>query len=158
MVGSQAAEENKFILRWITHHLSKPQSKLEGLAICPYALKTIQANRYKIIPGKRPINKFIYQQCYDFDQAHSDIYIIWYDKISEAYQDRLCSQIKHTFPELVVLYDNKENNGKIKGLQFSYQRKDLFMIQHLDTLKRHQKLLREKTNWYQLVGNEDMFI
>ena len=156
MAGNQAAEESSLV-RWITQHLAKPQQRLEGLAICPYALKAINSNRYKIIEGQRPIKKFIYQCCYQFNKD-IDIMIIWYDRVSEPYQDEICSQITHTFPKLAVLYDNKINKGKIRGLQFSYQKRDLFMIQDLDTLKRHQKLLRRNTNWYDLVKNDDMFI
>ena len=156
MAGNQAAEESSLV-RWITQHIAKPQQALGGLAICPYALKAINSNRYKIIAGKRPIKKFIYQCCYQFNKD-IDIMIIWYDRVSEPYQDQICSQITHTFPKLAVLYDNKINKGKIRGLQFSYQKRDLFMIQDLATLKRHQTLLRQNTNWYDLVKNDDMFI
>lgn len=156
-MAKKAAEESK-ILHWILEHVARPQKKLDGLAICPFAKKAIVTQRYRINGCVRPLKRRLFAACESFDANNIDIHILYIDSISLPYHKKLTAEANERFPELAILYDNKENNGLIRGLQFSYQRKHLWMIQSRPQLQQYQKILRDKTNWYQLVKSDEMFV
>jgi len=159
-IKSLVEEENrkKDIVKWISNVIGK-KHKASGIAPCPFANKVIKDKTYEIIKAKTDLAKQVTHLCDIIDIFKLDIIIVYCDNtVIEKNLKKICNSIQKNKPHTAVMYDHPTNNGLVKGMQFSYQKCPLVMIQPMKKLKAAQKTLRKKTNWYQIVGNEDMFV
>ena len=153
-------EENrkKDILSWINNDIGK-KHKSSGVAPCPFASKAVKDKTYKIVKAKDNLVEQVDTLCSVIDIFKLDIVIVHLDNgIAEAKLKKICNSIQKKKNNVAIMYDHPDNDGLVAGMQFSYQKCPLIMIQPMDKLKRAQKSLRQKTNWYEIVGNEDMFV
>lgn len=152
------ADRIKDIENWIRTKIAK-KNKAIGLPICPFAKKTLQDKKFQISKAKQELASHVRHCCSLFPVLALDIIILYIPyKITEKQLQKICRNTQSRYPLLAVLYDHPANAGLIKGQQFSYQKCPLVMIQDMKQLKSAQKLLREKTNYYDIVQNDDMFV
>lgn len=155
--AKKAAGEKDSILDWIKTHIAVPHPHT-GAAICPFAQQTIKQRRYEILPARRDLQQQIQQICDIFDVMALDIVILYVDyAISSTRLNKICESAHQSNPKHAVLYDHPKNAGLTKGVQFSYQKKPLVMIQNLAQLKSAQQKI---PNWYKAWGleqNDPMF-
>lgn len=159
-IKSLVEEENrkKDIVKWISNVIGK-KHKASGIAPCPFASKVIKDKTYEIIQAKVDLVKQVTHLCDIIDIFKLDIIIVYCSNaITENKLKKICNSIQKDKPHAAIMYDHPDNDGLVAGMQFSYQKCPLIMIQPMDKLKAAQKTLREKTDWYQKVGNEDMFV
>lgn len=159
-IKSLVEEENreKDIIRWITNKIGK-KHKASGIAPCPFASKVIKDKTYKILEAKVNLAEQVAHLCDIIDIFKLDIIIIYCNNtITERRLKNICHKIQKQKQKTAIMYDHPDNDGLVAGMQFSYQKCPLIMIQPLSKLKAAQKSLKEKTNWYQIVGNQDMFV
>lgn len=154
----EEGNRKKDIIRWITDEIGK-KHKASGIAPCPFASKVIKDKTYEIIEAKVDLGNQIAHICDIIDIFKLDIVIVYCSNaITERRLKNICNKIQKQKPKAAIMYDHPDNDGLVAGMQFSYQKCPLVMIQPLSKLKAAQKTLKEKTNWYQIVGNEDMFV
>ena len=150
---------SKDIEKWIGQVVAKTH-KESGKAICPYAKKTLQDRKIQIAVAKKNVLAQIDHCCSLFNIFHLDIVVLYFDyKISEKKLSNLCKKAYDNNKEFAILYDHPSNNGKHKGVSFSYGKAPLIMIQNLQKLKNAQQRL-QKTDYYESWGldpNDSMF-
>jgi len=153
-------EENRKsdILKWVRTKIAKKHKKT-GITPCPFASKALKDKNYQIIQAKDNLSEQVNHLCDVIDIFKLDIIILHIEyPITLKKIESVCRRAQKRKPDVAVLYDHPENDGLIKGMQFSYQKCPLIMIQPMEKLKAARRLLREKTDYYQKVGNEDMFV
>ena len=150
---------SKDIEKWIAGRIAKVNKKT-GKAICPFAKRVLQNNAIQISVAKDDVLDQVKHCCSLFDIFNLDIVILYFDrKISERQLKMLCRVGHDNNKEFAVMYDHPKNNGKHKGVSFSYGKAPLIFIQKLDKLKKAQRQL-EKSGYYEAWGltpNDAMF-
>ncbi len=150
---------SKDIEKWIGQVVAK-KHKESGAAICPFAKKTLQDRKIQIAMAKKDVLAQVSHCCSLFNIFHLDIVILYFPyKISEKRLSHLCKKAHKQNKEYAVMYDHPSNNGKHKGVSFSFQKAPLLFIQNLNKLRDAQSKL-SKTDYYSVWGlnaNSDMF-
>lgn len=147
-VGSKDVED------WIGQVVAKTH-KQSGAAICPFAKRTLADRKIQIIPAKVDVLTQVAQCCDLFHSLNLDVVILYFNyKITERKLKMLCEQASHLSPNFAVMYDHPDNDGKHKGVSFSFGKAPLLFIQDMTKLKQAQKTL-EKSGWYAAWGIKD---
>ena len=147
-VGSKDIED------WIRGQVAKKNKKTKQ-AICPFAKATLQNKKVAIVKSKDNLLAQINQLCDLFSVLHYDVIIIYFNvKISERRLDNICKKTHTKYRHLAVMYDHPFNDGKHKGVSFSFGKAPLIFIQSLPKIKQAQKLLK-KTGYYKAWGLKD---
>lgn len=148
-VGSKDIED------WIRGQIVKTH-KASGKAVCPFAKRTLKDKKIQIVPAKINVFDQIAQCCDLFHTLNLDICIFYFNyPITERKLKNLCARAHKRKPHYAIMYDHPDNNGKHKGVQFSFQKAPLIFVQDLAKLKAGQQLLK-KTGYYKAWGMEDM--
>lgn len=150
---------SKDVYDWIRTKISTRNSKV-GKAICPYAKATLKAEAIQIVHGKSNLVDQINHCCNLFGTFALDcVVIIVQHTITESSLSKICNQAHKRNSQFAILYDHPDNNGKHKGVSFSFGKAPLIMIQRLKQLKNAQRQL-QKTDYYESWGlnpNDSMF-
>ena len=146
---------SKDVYDWIKGHVAKKNPKT-GKAVCPFAARTIKERSLYVLPAKVDVVDQIGHCCGLFAPFHFDIVILYIRyKITEKRLSDLCRQAHQNNPNFAILYDHPSNKGLHKGVQFSFQKAPLIMIQDLSKLKDAQQQLRT-TGYYDAWGLDDL--
>jgi len=152
------AEESKLIEKWI-RRLGKT-NKSSGQKICPYAEKALQDQTIQITEARGDLLDHIVHCCHLVPIFHLDVVVLYIKyKISEKKLANICQQASLNKVHMAILYDHPDNDGKHKGVSFSYGKLPLVIIQPLDKLKQAQQKLR-RTSYYRdwaLDPEDEMF-
>jgi hypothetical protein len=150
---------SKDVQDWIKQVVSKKNPKV-GERICPYAEKTLKAKAIEIVPGKSNLVDQIHHCCSIFDALALECIIIYIQyKITEEALSKVCRKAHKLNPNYAVFYDHPDNNGKHKGVSFSFGKCPLIFVQPLKELKDAQSKLG-RTSYYKHWGlnpNDSMF-
>ena len=150
---------SKDVYDWIREKISKTNPTV-GKAICPFAKTSLKTKAIQVVPGKSNLVDQIDHCCNLFDSLALDCVVIYVQyKITEKQLSKICERAHKNNPNFAVLYDHPDNDGKHKGVSFSFGKCALIMIQKLEQLKQAQKKL-QKTDWYRAWGlnpNDAMF-
>ena len=142
---------SKDVYDWIEHKISQADPKT-GVAICPFAKKTIAEKKIQVVPGKSNLVDQIHHCCNLFDSLALDCVVIYVQyKITESQLQEICSQAHQNNSKYAILYDHPDNDGLHKGVSFSFGKCPLIMIQSLSQLKDAQSKLR-RTAYYRIWG------
>lgn len=147
-VGSKDVED------WIGQVVAKTH-KESGKAICPYAERALKDRKIQVVPAKVDVLAQVAHCCDLFHSLALDVVVIYFNyKITERKLDRLCQQASHLSPNFALMYDHPDNDGKHKGVSFSFGKAPLLFIQDMTKLKKAQKALH-KSGWYDAWGIKD---
>lgn len=145
---------SKDIEAWIRGQIVKTNKKV-GKAICPAAARVIKKHSYQITMAQDDVLAQIDQCCGLFGVFGFDIVIIYFNKrVSEKRLSNICQQAHENNPRFAVMYDHPSNDGKHKGVSFSFGKAPLIMIQDLEQLKKFQKIYQQQ-GWYDAWGIKD---
>jgi len=147
-VGSKDIED------WIRGQVAKKNKKTQQ-AICPFAEATLKNKKVAIIPSKDDVLVQVNQLCDIFSALNYDVVIIYFNvKVSETKLQTICNNAHKRRPNVAVMYDHPINNGKHRGVNFSFGKAPLIFIQSLPKIKQGQKLL-ERSGYYKAWGIKD---
>jgi len=132
-----------------------------GFPICPYVKKSIQQKSIQIQPARHNVLDQCLQYCDLFGTLGLDAVVIYFNyPISEKKLSNLARRVHKLRSHFAVLYDHPKNKGLHKGIQFSFQKAPLLIMQEYRKLKNAQTQLK-KTDYYRAWGledDQDMFI
>jgi hypothetical protein len=145
------ADVGKQIEKWIRQVVVKTH-KASSSPVCPYAERVLQDKTIQITPAKTDVLDQIDQCCGLFVSLGLDIVILYFtDEITERRLSNICRRAHKNNPDYAIMYDHPDNDGRHRGVQFSFQKAPLIFIQDLNKLKDAQSRLR-KTPYYRSWG------
>jgi len=147
-VGSKDVED------WIRQVVAKTH-KASGAAICPFAERALKDRKVQVVPAKVDVLAQVAQCCDLFNSLALDVVVLYFNyEITERKLSGLCRQCNHLSPNFAVMYDHPDNDGKHKGVSFSFGKAPLLFIQDMGKLKKAQQTLK-KTGYYKAWGIKD---
>ena len=150
---------SKDIEKWIGQVVAK-KHKESGATICPFAKRTLEDRKIQITMAKEDVLSQINTCCDLFNSLNLDIVILYFNRqITERKLSNICKKAHKHNDKFAILYDHPDNDGKHKGVSFSFQKAPLIFIQDLNKLKDAQSRL-QKTTYYRdwgLTVDSDMF-
>jgi hypothetical protein len=151
--------DSKQVEDWIRQIGEKVEKT--GHPICPYAKKSIQQKSIQIQNARHNVLDQCLQYCDLFGALGLDAVVIYFNyPISEKKLSNLARRVHRLRSNFAVLYDHPKNKGLHKGIQFSFQKAPLLIMQEYRKLKHAQTQLK-KTDYYRAWGlehDQDMFI
>ena len=135
---------NKIIRKWITQ-IKKPQKKLNGHPICPFAnYKT----KIKCIEVSENI------EVVDFDNKEIEILFLFFsDEVSESFLKNKCNFLNQKYENLIFLPNHKERKTFINNIQTNNANKNLILCQDKNKLLKARESLN-KTDYYSFWSEE----
>ena len=135
------------IVEYITKVITKPQKKLGGMPICPYAKKF--KNEIDVVVCKNWGQKLDHV-CQMLGPLSLEAVVIGgpmmdYDKI-----ERLVAQFnkKYTKRDIEILLMHPDTEDPPLPLEYNFKYSPLIIVQRSSTLVRHRKILENNTKYY----------
>lgn len=135
---------NRFIRKWVTK-IAKPQKKLNGHSICPFAsYKT----KIKYIEVSEDIDYI------DFDFTEAEVmFLCFNDDVSEEFLKNKCTFFSKKYEHLVFLSNHRKRKTYINGIQTNDINKNLILCQDKNKLLKAREALN-KTDYYSFWSEE----
>lgn len=130
----------KDIDKWISR-ITKKQKRLEGLAVCPFAVKS---SYELVITDGKDINPL--------PDAEITVYVLPQHHSQEDLA-QLANEYNNKMPELVFLPDHKDRRTEINGVQTNNGTHNLILCQRRTDLCEARSKLKN-TNYYEFWNKE----